>query len=48
MPAIPVIQILVGDDHAVVRRVICSLLSSDPALNVICEAASGEQAVQKA
>lgn len=48
MPASPVIQILVVDDHAVVRRVICSLLSSDPALNVICEAASGEQAVQKA
>ena len=48
MPAIPVIQILVVDDHAVVRRVVCSLLSSDPTLNVICEAVSGEQAVQKA
>ena len=42
------IQILVVDDHAVVRRVMCSLLSSDPLLSVICEAADGEQAVQQA
>lgn len=31
-----------------VRRAVCSLLSSDPFLNVVCEAADGEQAVQKA
>jgi two-component system response regulator NreC len=42
------VQILVVDDHRVVRRAVCSLLSSDPILNVVCETASGEQAVQKA
>ncbi|HMH00860.1 MAG TPA: response regulator transcription factor [Terriglobales bacterium] len=42
------VNILVVDDHAVVRRVICSLLSSDPILNVVCETTDGEQAVQKA
>jgi DNA-binding NarL/FixJ family response regulator len=42
------VRILVVEDHSVVRRAICSLLSSDPALNVICQTADGEQAVQKA
>ncbi len=31
-----------------VRRVICSLLSADTVLDVICEASDGEQAVQQA
>ena len=44
----PPVRILVVEDHSVVRRVICLLLSSDPALNVICQAADGEQAVRKA
>jgi two-component system, NarL family, invasion response regulator UvrY len=44
----PPVRILVVEDHSVVRRAICSLLSSDPALNVICQTADGEQAVQKA
>ena len=42
------IRILVVDDHHIVRRAICSLLSSDPTLNVICETANGEEAVLKA
>ena len=42
------VQILVVDDHRVVRRAICLLLSSDPILNVVCETTDGEQAVQKA
>lgn len=42
------IRILVVDDHAVVRRTICSLLSSDPVLEVVCQTADGEQAVLKA
>ncbi len=42
------IRILVVDDHEVIRRVICSLLSSDPTLNVIGQTADGEQAVLKA
>jgi DNA-binding NarL/FixJ family response regulator len=48
MCEMPAIQILVVDDHPVVRRVVCSLLSLDPVLNVICETADGEQAVRKA
>jgi len=44
----PAIQILVVDDHPVVRRVVCALLSRDPVLNVICETSTGEQAVRKA
>jgi DNA-binding NarL/FixJ family response regulator len=42
------IRILVVDDHEVIRRVICSLLSSDPTLDVIGQTADGEQAVLKA
>ena len=42
------IRILVVDDHDIVRRVICSLLSSDPALDVVCQTADGEGAVEKA
>ncbi|MBV9670259.1 MAG: response regulator transcription factor [Acidobacteriales bacterium] len=30
------------------RRSICSLLSQDPTMDVICETANGEEAVQKA
>jgi two-component system, NarL family, response regulator NreC len=36
------------DDHPVVRRAICSLLSSDPVLDVVCQTADGEEAVLKA
>ena len=43
-----VVHVLVVEDHPVVRRAVCALLSSDPILNVVCEAADGEQAVQKA
>jgi DNA-binding NarL/FixJ family response regulator len=42
------IRILVVDDHEVVRRVVCSLLSRDSGVDVICQTASGEEAVQKA
>jgi len=41
-------RILVVDDHAIVRRTMCSLLSQDSTLDVICETASGEEAVIKA
>jgi DNA-binding NarL/FixJ family response regulator len=43
-----VIEILVVDDHEVVRRAICSVLSCDPLLNVICQTADGEEGVRKA
>ena len=42
------VQILVVDDHPVVRKAICSLLSTDPLLNVTCEVADGKQAVLEA
>jgi len=42
------VEVLVVDDHAMVRKAICALLSSDPILNVICETSDGEQAVEKA
>jgi two-component system, NarL family, response regulator LiaR len=41
------IRVLVVDDHEVVRRAICSLLSSDPGLDVVCQTTDGEQAVLK-
>ena len=44
----PLIRILVVDDHEVVRKVICSLLSSDAGLDVVCQSADGEGAVEKA
>ena len=42
------VRVLVVDDHAVVRRTICGLLSRDSAIDVICQTASGEDAVAKA
>jgi DNA-binding NarL/FixJ family response regulator len=42
------VRVLVVDDHAVVRHTICGLLSRDPNLDVVCQTASGEDAVQKA
>src|SRR5258708_478635 len=44
----PTIRVLVVDDHAVVREMICSLLSQEPALRVICQTADGKEAVEKA
>jgi two-component system, NarL family, response regulator LiaR len=43
-----VIRILVVDDHEVVRRAVCSLLTNDSTLDVVCQTADGEQAVVKA
>jgi DNA-binding NarL/FixJ family response regulator len=43
-----VIHVLVVEDHPVVRRAVCALLSGDPILNIVCETADGGQAVQKA
>jgi two-component system, NarL family, response regulator NreC len=44
----PSTRVLVVDDHDAVRRSICSLLSSEPTLDVICQTATGEDAVIKA
>jgi signal transduction histidine kinase len=42
------VRILVVDDHELVRRGICTVLSSDPNVTVSAEAADGRQAVEKA
>ena len=42
------VRVLVVDDHAIVRRTICALLARDSAIDVICQTASGEDAVTKA
>src|SRR5207302_10884263 len=44
----PTIRILVVDDHEIVRRAICSLLHSQPDLQVIGEASDGLEAVKRA
>ncbi len=44
----PVVRILVVDDHEVVRRSICALLSGQPDFEVVCDAADGLQAVREA
>jgi DNA-binding NarL/FixJ family response regulator len=42
------LRILVVDDHEIVRRSICALLSREPDFEVICDAADGLQAVREA
>jgi DNA-binding NarL/FixJ family response regulator len=42
------VRVLVVDDHAGVRNMICSLLSQESTLDVIFQAANGEDAVKKA
>jgi DNA-binding NarL/FixJ family response regulator len=42
------LSVLVVDDHSIVRKGICGLLSDEPGLDVVCEVASGEEAVSKA
>jgi CheY-like chemotaxis protein len=46
---VPVIdRVLIVEDHEIVRRGICALLSRDPTLVVIFQTADGEEAVKKA
>ena len=42
------IQIFVADDHAIVREGLRLLISSDPEMELVGEAADGEEAVNKA
>jgi DNA-binding NarL/FixJ family response regulator len=44
----PPIRVLVVEDFAPFRRFLCSTLAKMPALQVICEVADGQEAVQKA
>jgi DNA-binding NarL/FixJ family response regulator len=43
----PVLQILVADDHEVVRKGICSVLQKHPGWEVCCEVGDGRLAVDK-
>jgi len=43
----PVLQILVADDHEVVRKGICSILQKHPGWEVCCEVGDGRLAVDK-
>jgi DNA-binding NarL/FixJ family response regulator len=43
-----VLRILVVDDHEIVRRGICALLSREPDFEVVCDASDGLQAVREA
>jgi NarL family two-component system response regulator LiaR len=42
------IRILIADDHAVVRRGLRTMISTEPGMEVVDEAADGVEAVQKA
>lgn len=44
----PKVRVLIVDDHAIVRHTVCGVLSEDPTLDIICQAASGEEAVTQA
>jgi two-component system invasion response regulator UvrY len=41
-------RVLVVDDHDVVRKGICRIIASVPEFDIVCETASGEDAVEKA
>ena len=43
-----VLRILVVDDHEIVRRGICALLTREPDFEVVCDASDGLQAVREA
>jgi two-component system, NarL family, response regulator LiaR len=42
------IQLLIVDDHTVVRQGLCALIDEEPSLHVIGQATDGEEAVEKA
>lgn len=42
----PKLRIVVADDHALIRRGICDLLSSEPGWEVVAQAANGREAVE--
>ncbi|HZR55927.1 MAG TPA: response regulator transcription factor [Terriglobales bacterium] len=42
------VRVLVADDHEVVRKVLCDVLSSYPAYDVVCESRTANHAISKA
>ncbi|MCC3771647.1 response regulator transcription factor, partial [Streptomyces sp. UNOC14_S4] len=47
-PAVPCVRVLLCDDHAVVRAGLLALIGSEPDIDVVGEAGSGEEAVAMA
>jgi len=43
-----IIRVLVADDHEIVRKGICALLATEPAIQVVAEARDGQEALTKA
>jgi two-component system invasion response regulator UvrY len=41
-------RVLVVDDHDIVRKGLCQIIASVPEFDIVCETASGEDAVEKA
>jgi NarL family two-component system response regulator LiaR len=42
------IRVLIADDHALVRKGLCALMSTKPEIEVVGEAADGDQAIREA
>jgi two-component system, NarL family, response regulator LiaR len=42
------IRIMIADDHAIVRKGLCALIASEPGMQVVGEAANGEDAIRQA
>ena len=42
------IRVLIADDHAIVRKGLCALIDAEPGIEVIGEAADGNEAVREA
>ena len=42
------IRVLIADDHAIVRKGICALLATEPAIEVVGEAQDGQEAIAEA
>jgi two-component system, NarL family, response regulator LiaR len=42
-----IIRVLIADDHAIVRQVLCALLDTVEGIEVVAEAGDGEEAVRK-
>jgi DNA-binding NarL/FixJ family response regulator len=41
------VRVLVADDHSVVRKGICALLATEPGIEVVGEAADGQEAISQ-
>jgi NarL family two-component system response regulator LiaR len=44
---VPLIRVLVADDHAIVRKGICALLATEEGIEVVGEAADGQRAIEQ-